>query len=64
MLELSFLQKDDVFKFMADDDKQHVIFTTEKEVFFVNLNTDIVSVWERRINFIDFILLMRDGKLL
>lgn len=64
MLELSKLQKDDVFRFVGDSDKYHVLHVAHDVLFFVNLNTDTVQVWERKINFIDFELLMRDGRLL
>lgn len=64
MLELSQLQKDDVFKFLGCNDKLHVLGTTIAEIVFVNLDTNVLQIWERKINFIEFELLMRNGKVL
>lgn len=64
MLELSKLQRDDVFRFLGSADKLHVLGTVTNVVIFVNLNNDVVQIWDRSINFIEFELIMRNGKVL
>lgn len=61
---MSQLVKDDVFKFSGSADKLHVLGTTPAEIVFVNLNNDVLQIWDRKINFIEYELIMRNGKIL
>jgi hypothetical protein len=64
MLELSQLQRDDVFRFLGSPDKYHVLGTVTSVVIFVNLNNNVMQIWDRSINFIEYELIMRNGKVL
>ena len=64
MIELTELQKDDVFQFDGSTDRMQVVEVNDNHITFINLTTAVEHVWHTRINFLEFKLIMRNGRVL
>ena len=64
MHKLSQLQKGDVFVFLGSTDRMEVLHVMPKLIIFMNLTADISHCWYRNIDFLEYTLIIRDGRLL